>query len=949
MAENKVEIKVTADTGQAVSGLAAVEKGLKGTGSSAVELGSNAAGAGKGLVQVGQGADSAAAGLAKAQTNASGLGTAFGQLGPLIAGAFTGRELVQTITQADSLQRGMVAIAGSTETAAAEMAFIKKTSNELGLEMQSTGKAYLSLTAATKGTTLEGQATRDVFTSVSRAMSVLGRSTAETENALRAVSQIASKGTVSMEELRGQLGEALPGAMKAAADGMHVTTQELIKMVESGGVLAKDLLPALSTSLDNLYANGDQTDSLVANFNRFKNSVSEVAISLGESGLTKALADVAIVGAQTVGVLGKAFVDLGKGIGKVAGAVATLDFKPLADDLGLTDRAAGDLEQTLFDAMGNIIGVQAATVAAGPALADMAVELVDVGRVADAAGTDAKAAFRKFEIGAQNAEVVLSQTAKNSVAEFDKLKAAGDTAAEAVAKIGKGFDLSTIPGIKDAAGVLEKLAADGKITALQFNKAWTDSLKGVDLADFAAKAKKAFEGSAVDAGRLQAALDQGVRESIKRAGLDFDVISGGMGKAARSAINDTQAIVAGLEGLKKQGVDTGQVLTASISKSINAADSQKAIDQVKAQIESLRAVLGDKLTDGLLDQAKLKALELKDALDKAKPGINSLREAMAELGLKSRDELQATANKATAAFDTIKAAGQAEGESYAAWQARKAQAAQAMLERVIAANGGVASEADKSRAAMEGFEVSVDAAGKATVRLASAAGTASGAIGGMGNSAQASTADMQALADAIDKVNAKYGQSKADREGKYDAPKGDSVTGNTREDRLKGQAATDGTGAYALRAKQRAGTLSADDLKTAEAVLAAAEFNKQMLEQNATAYSVDGTRSVLKELNSAKAILEEVKAKQRASAQRPNTANPAQVAAPATAPAPTAAPTPAAQQPGSATTAPPNTNNIYMVKLDFGTGRTQNVNVASANDAKTLISALQQAKAAAGF
>lgn len=927
MAENKVEIKVTADTAQAVGSLGAVEKGAKAVSSSATELGGNAAGAGKGLAQVGQGADKAAAAMGKAGSSATGLGTAFGQLGPLIAGAFTGRELVQTITQADSLQRGMLAIAGSTEAAAAEMAFIKKTSNELGLELQSTGKAYLSLTAATKGTVLEGQATRDVFTSVSRAMSVLGRSTAETENALRAVSQIASKGTVSMEELRGQLGEALPGAMKAAADGMGVTTQELVKMVESGGVLAKDLLPALSRSLDNLYASGGQTDSLVANFNRFKNAVSEVAIKLGESGLTKALADIAIGGAQAVGALGTAFVGLGKGIGTVAGAMATLDFKPLADDLGLTRRAAGDVEQVMFDVMGNIVGVAAAATQASNALPALGDGLAEVGFVAIGAGNTANEAFRKLELGAQYAELRLSQTAKNAVAEFDKFKASGDTAAEAIAKIGKGFDLSTVPGIKDAAAVLEKLVADGKISALEFNKAWIDSLKGVDLADFASKAKKAFEGSAQDAGRLKDILDQGLREAVKRTGLDFDVISGGMGKAARSAINDTYAIVQGLGSLKAQGIDTGAVLTASIGKSINTADSAKAIEAVKAQIESLRTVLGNKVTDGLLEQAATKALALGDALDKSKIGVNSLREAMATLGITSDASLKTTAKTSQEAYDLMRQAGTNSARELGLAFAKAANDA-------IAANNGIAPSWVQAQAGARGYELAVDAAGKTTLRAMNDAANATDAAG---DAARRAAGQFDALADAAAKA------AKAASEEKYGKPKGGSVTGNTREERLAGQAATDGTGAFALRAKQKAGTLSADDLKTAEAVMAAAEFNKQMYDDNTKSYSLSGAQSIFEEFNSARTILDQVRGKQLATAQA---AKPADDAKPTQAAQGFLPPPPKQSSAPAANTS--STANTYLVKIDFG-GRATDVNVVSANDAKALIDVLQQAKRGAGF
>lgn len=686
------------------------------------------------------------------KVSTTGIGGALAGIAPGFAAAFTGAELVRTITQADSLKRGLEAITGSTQGAQAELAFIKRTAGDLGLELNSAGQAYLSLSAATKGTNLEGEKTKEIFTSVSRAMSALGKSSAETDLALRAVSQIASKGTVSMEELRGQLGEALPGALKAAADGMGVTTQELIKMVESGGVLAGDLLPKLAASLDKIYA-GKPVTSLTAEFNRFKNEITEVGTQLGEAGLTKALGDAAVVGAKAVGFLGTSFVGLGQGIGNVAGAVATLNFKPLADDLQRVAEKAGLVTPA-------IAGVQGALDAQK--------------KSADEAGEASKTAFRKLEIAALNAGPELTKTATNAVAAFDKLRTSGDTAAEAVAKIGKDFDLGNSAGIRDASLALNKLAADGKISASELQAAWANLLKGIDLQKFEADAKKAFSGANQDAKLLEQTLDAGLRQAITRTGLDFDVIKGGMGKAAASAVNDTEVMIAGLDRLKKQGVDTGQVLVASIGKGIATADSQKAIEAVRGQIESLRKTLGDKVADGLLDQAAQKARALSDQADKAKPGINSLREAMLELGLKSREDLASTAQRAKAAYDEIIKAGQQEGESYIAWQKRKADAFDAMqakavggakdianafkdlgiqtqqeldataarmrqsfdlaessgkasaaslasafkkvLEAQIAASGGFVSEMDKAKAAALGLEVAVDKSGKTIVR-----------------------------------------------------------------------------------------------------------------------------------------------------------------------------------------------------------------------------------------
>jgi tape measure domain-containing protein len=58
-----------------------------------------------------------------------------------------------------------------------------------------------------------------------------------------AIQQMAGKGVVSMEELRQQLGEAVPTAMKDMADGMGVTMAELGKIVQTGTLEAG---PALS-------------------------------------------------------------------------------------------------------------------------------------------------------------------------------------------------------------------------------------------------------------------------------------------------------------------------------------------------------------------------------------------------------------------------------------------------------------------------------------------------------------------------------------------------------------------------------------------------------------------------------------------------------------------------------------------------------------------------------
>lgn len=253
-------------------------------------------------------------------------------------------------------------------------------------------------------------------------------------------------------------------------------------------------------------------------------------------------------------------------------------------------------------------------------------------------------------------------------------------------------------------------------------------------------------------------------QAAKNLGVDVPLAFNKMSVEFIAAQSNMSVLIRSLPELKAVGVDTGLAVAQALSKMIDGAKNQAELDAVRQQIGALKKELGDKVSDGLLDQGKQKANELKDALDKAKPGITSLREAMKELGLQSRDELDATAKKAQEAYALIKAKGQEEGESYVAWQARKQDAARAMLERLIAANGGVITEAIKARAAMEGIDLSSEKAGRS---MKNAFDSGSDAASRFTQNAGASLEEIARMDAALDAINGKYGQSKAHLNGTY--------------------------------------------------------------------------------------------------------------------------------------------------------------------------------------
>lgn len=181
----------------------------------------------------------------------------------------------------------------SARGSADEIAYLRKTTHALGLQFQSTALAYMQFQAAAKGTSLEGEKARAVFESVAKASTVMGLSAEQSSGVLLALQQMVSKGTVQAEELRGQLGERLPGSLQIAARAMGVTTAELGKMLEQGQLLADDFLPKFAKELESSLGGAAEKAAhrLDAATNRFIDAWDRLKQNVGDSGVSKAAAE----------------------------------------------------------------------------------------------------------------------------------------------------------------------------------------------------------------------------------------------------------------------------------------------------------------------------------------------------------------------------------------------------------------------------------------------------------------------------------------------------------------------------------------------------------------------------------------------------------------------------------------------------------------------------------
>lgn len=221
--------RVAAAGARAEAGANKATEALKGVGSAGNSAGSGLGNASSSAASLSSGMSSVAA---TAGAAALGIGATVAAVGALA------NALIPVELAAQKLQKTLnFTNDGNIAAAAKELDYLRAASNRIGLEFNSTASAYVKFTAAAKGTAIEGETAKRVFEGLSKASVVLGLSADETSGALNALQQMVSKGKVQAEELRGQLGERLPGAFQIAARAMGMTTAELDKALESGKVL----------------------------------------------------------------------------------------------------------------------------------------------------------------------------------------------------------------------------------------------------------------------------------------------------------------------------------------------------------------------------------------------------------------------------------------------------------------------------------------------------------------------------------------------------------------------------------------------------------------------------------------------------------------------------------------------------------------------------------------
>ena len=184
--------------------------------------------------------------------------------------------------------------------------FVKGLSDKYGQSIIALTHEFAQFTAAANGLGMSLDEQKRIYEALVRASATFHMSEDKTRDMIVAVTQMMSKGKITAEELRRQLGNHLPGAfnlMAKAAGNAGVTangtTAELEDLMRTGKALASDLLPAFADELNKLTKDA-HFDSLQTSLNRFGNAWVAFTQSTGFEGMFTKLVNAGISALETL-------------------------------------------------------------------------------------------------------------------------------------------------------------------------------------------------------------------------------------------------------------------------------------------------------------------------------------------------------------------------------------------------------------------------------------------------------------------------------------------------------------------------------------------------------------------------------------------------------------------------------------------------------------------------
>jgi tape measure domain-containing protein len=208
--------------------------------------------------------------------------TTFGLLGnalqPLI------NVVTETLRKLEPATKRLEFVSGSKEAAQKDIKFVTDTSDKLDTPQLASIEGFSKLSAAAKGTQLEGEGVKELFEGIATASKALQLSQEDLNLVMFGFSQSLSKQRLTAEEVRLQIGERLPGAISVFAKSLNMTVPEFNEALESGK-LGIESLAKLGKGFQQYFKQGADAASggLLAALTRVDNAILKLQKGLADS------------------------------------------------------------------------------------------------------------------------------------------------------------------------------------------------------------------------------------------------------------------------------------------------------------------------------------------------------------------------------------------------------------------------------------------------------------------------------------------------------------------------------------------------------------------------------------------------------------------------------------------------------------------------------------------
>lgn len=198
--------------------------------------------------------------------------------------------MIQTARETNKVNMILKNVSTTSAEYGKSQKFLIDLSKKYNLELNNITGTFAKFSAAANllGVPMEKQ--QKIFDAFSKQIVKFGGGAETTQAVFTALEQMFSKGTIQAQEMKIQLGNALPGAVGLFANALGVSTKQFGKMMEQGKLLSAEVLPKIADYLQNMDADVN-VDTIEGSLNKLKNSFKELTDRIDVGGIYKKLVD----------------------------------------------------------------------------------------------------------------------------------------------------------------------------------------------------------------------------------------------------------------------------------------------------------------------------------------------------------------------------------------------------------------------------------------------------------------------------------------------------------------------------------------------------------------------------------------------------------------------------------------------------------------------------------